>query len=264
MQKALEQVTNFHRAFGHPINFEPMPPQWKTITDMGEARVKFKSEEIREIFEAFANNSLAEVADGLVDLRYFILGSAVAFGNQFPPTVTAPVVAAFLERVYADMRQAYAINPSNRDYQSRKVVEAEIILNGIAAFYGIPMDAAFTFVHEIGNMSKLGADGKPNLDPETGKVLKPEGWVAPDLKLVVGSGPPIAGATVGGDDDLIMVPRMTYILAMSSHSQVLALQAEEPDDAEETITMTKSAYIALRNAADVTFGNTKGTEVAEG
>ena len=45
---------------------------------------------------------------------------------------------------------------------------------------GVPVDACWSEVQRS-NMAKLGPDGIPLRDPETGKIQKPEGWTAPDL-----------------------------------------------------------------------------------
>jgi len=53
---------------------------------------------------------------------------------------------------------------------------------GTAVSYGIPLDKVFAEVHRS-NMAKL-VDGKP-IYREDGKVLKPEGWTAPDVEGVL-------------------------------------------------------------------------------
>ena len=45
---------------------------------------------------------------------------------------------------------------------------------------GIPADVCWNEVQRS-NMAKLGPDGKPIKDPDTGKIKKPEGWKPPDL-----------------------------------------------------------------------------------
>jgi predicted HAD superfamily Cof-like phosphohydrolase len=53
---------------------------------------------------------------------------------------------------------------------------------GTAVSYGIPLDDVFAEVHRS-NMAKL-VNGKP-IYREDGKVLKPEGWTAPDVEGVL-------------------------------------------------------------------------------
>jgi len=53
---------------------------------------------------------------------------------------------------------------------------------GTAVSYGIPLDDVFAEVHRS-NMAKL-VDGKV-IRREDGKIQKPEGWTAPDIKSVL-------------------------------------------------------------------------------
>jgi predicted HAD superfamily Cof-like phosphohydrolase len=53
---------------------------------------------------------------------------------------------------------------------------------GTAVSYGIPLDDVFAEVHRS-NMAKL-VDGKVILR-EDGKIQKPEGWTAPDIRSVL-------------------------------------------------------------------------------
>jgi predicted HAD superfamily Cof-like phosphohydrolase len=55
---------------------------------------------------------------------------------------------------------------------------------GTAVSYGIPLDEIFNEVHRS-NMAKL-VDGKV-LRREDGKIQKPEGWAAPDIKSIIDS-----------------------------------------------------------------------------
>lgn len=199
MKKALQQVTEFHKAFGHTIALDQFNPAHGDAKGLAAARQSWVEEEHREILEkGFQGESLAELADGLVDLRYFMMGNAVAFGINPDEATIRSAVFDKLSQVVGSMRYAFGPNsvtnnmvPEARAYN---LAVAEIIVQGIAAVYGIPLDEAFTFVHENGNMAKL-VDGKP-VYKEDGKVKKPDDWVAPDLKLLVGDGAPIAGVPV--------------------------------------------------------------------
>lgn len=53
---------------------------------------------------------------------------------------------------------------------------------GTAVSYGIPLDDVFAEVHRS-NMAKL-VDGKL-IRREDGKIQKPEGWTAPDIKKIL-------------------------------------------------------------------------------
>ena len=65
------------------------------------------------------------------------------------------------------------------------------VVYGMAAEFGIDIDACIRVIHAA-NMAKLGPDGKPIIndgvmrpDLPVGKVLKPAGWSAPDLREVL-------------------------------------------------------------------------------
>jgi 8-oxo-dGTP pyrophosphatase MutT (NUDIX family)/predicted HAD superfamily Cof-like phosphohydrolase len=57
------------------------------------------------------------------------------------------------------------------------------VIHGTALAYGIPLEEVLVEVHRS-NMSKLGADGRPNLRAD-GKVVKGPEYVAPDIAAIV-------------------------------------------------------------------------------
>ena len=183
MRKAIEQVTAFHRAFGHTVALDKIASQHRTVRGMAEARAAWIVEERDEIHEAFYDKDKVKFADGLADMRYFILGSAVAFGvaGADDHGLQVDALVELLDTVAEAVNGAYRFQSART--QALETLKAEIVLRGIASLYGIPLDDVFTLVHEKGNMAKLGPDGKPILHPETGKVIKPEGWVAPDAAI---------------------------------------------------------------------------------
>lgn len=65
---------------------------------------------------------------------------------------------------------------------AKELADIIYIACGTAASYGIPLDRVFSEVHRS-NMDKL-IDGKA-LRREDGKILKPEGWVPPDIKKIL-------------------------------------------------------------------------------
>lgn len=58
-------------------------------------------------------------------------------------------------------------------------VDSHVVISGTAVEYGIPEDAVYEEVH-ASNMAKKGGPTRAD-----GKKLKPEGWVAPDVELVL-------------------------------------------------------------------------------
>lgn len=67
-------------------------------------------------------------------------------------------------------------------YQLHYTVQFMLLAFGAFAEMDIDPLPFFSIVHEA-NMDKVGIDGKPIYDLETGKVLKREGWQAPEPKL---------------------------------------------------------------------------------
>lgn len=65
---------------------------------------------------------------------------------------------------------------------AKELADIIYIVCGTAASYGIPLNEVFDEVHRS-NMEKL-VDGKP-VRREDGKILKPEGWTAPDIKKIL-------------------------------------------------------------------------------
>lgn len=57
------------------------------------------------------------------------------------------------------------------------VADVVYVVNGTAAAFGIDGEAAFNIVHAA-NMQKANGPRR-----EDGKVMKPEGWVSPEIKL---------------------------------------------------------------------------------
>jgi predicted HAD superfamily Cof-like phosphohydrolase len=59
------------------------------------------------------------------------------------------------------------------------IADSIYVLCGTAIQYGIPLPAIWSVVHQA-NMRKIGGASR-----EDGKVLKPDGWVAPDVEAVL-------------------------------------------------------------------------------
>lgn len=79
MNRKIEAVTQFHKAFGLGIQNTPK-------ADLGEAknllRYKLMREENEEYLEAANNNDLVEVADALGDMLYILCGTIIEHGMQ--------------------------------------------------------------------------------------------------------------------------------------------------------------------------------------
>jgi predicted HAD superfamily Cof-like phosphohydrolase len=65
--------------------------------------------------------------------------------------------------------------------QADAMIDAIYFLLGTLVEMGVKPQAVFEIVQEA-NMSKVFPDGKPHFN-EVGKVIKPQGWVAPEPKI---------------------------------------------------------------------------------
>lgn len=119
MNKWQADLVSFHEKFGLDISATPgFPP-----TTVEKLRINLIEEEMKETIKALEDGNLVEIADGITDAIYALLGTAVSYGID--------------------------INPVWRE------------------------------VHKT-NMAKVG--GKVR---EDGKILKPEGWTAPNIASIL-------------------------------------------------------------------------------
>ena len=76
MEKQVEQVLEFYKAFKHPIETKP-----KFIEmDRAIMRHRILDEEVVELFQAMSQNDLVEVADAITDCFYILIGTAIEYG----------------------------------------------------------------------------------------------------------------------------------------------------------------------------------------
>jgi predicted HAD superfamily Cof-like phosphohydrolase len=76
MKRLLEQVREFHEAFGVPILSLPQMPH----EERRKLRYRILKEEFEEYVAAENDDDLAEVADALGDMAYIIAGTALEYG----------------------------------------------------------------------------------------------------------------------------------------------------------------------------------------
>ena len=78
MQKQLEAVAKFQRAFGQNVETQPT----LISKEKAELRYKLGKEELDEYLEAIEVNDLIEVADSLTDQLYILCGTILEHGMQ--------------------------------------------------------------------------------------------------------------------------------------------------------------------------------------
>lgn len=73
-----EQIQEFHRKFGHPIGDTPK-------ISRPELRMHLIAKEAGETLDAIEDGDMPAIADGLCDLLYVVIGTAVEFGINIQP-----------------------------------------------------------------------------------------------------------------------------------------------------------------------------------
>lgn len=152
---AFERVTEFHRAFNHPIDDEGGLDNER----LTRLRVKLIFEEFMELVEACG-----------YDKEGFIFWVNSYYQRQEEPT---------------DLIFETRTNP--RPHNKVEVADAlgdlEYVINGFAIVLGINLPAVGEEIHRS-NMSKLDENGDP-IYREDGKVLKGPLYSPPDIQKVL-------------------------------------------------------------------------------
>lgn len=102
MNKMQQQVTEFHKAFGHPVAEAP------TMIDAELAKKRFDwmHEELDEFAEAILNGDLVKAYDAVLDILYFAVGTAVVMGLDVEAGFDA-VHQANMDKLGADGKPIY-------------------------------------------------------------------------------------------------------------------------------------------------------------
>lgn len=146
-----EKVKEFHQAFNYPMPEQPTPMSEEMVLN----RAGFLVEEIIELIHATAgdHHNFLEMYDE------FIERANESYRKQAAKSFPENVLVA----------------------QADAIVDIEYFNNGNATLIAVNPDPLFNDVHDC-NMNKLFPDGKPRYN-EHGKIIKPEGWVAPEPLL---------------------------------------------------------------------------------
>jgi len=193
-------VLHFTQTFNVPYPDIPTIPG----PDICTLRMTLLEEELEELKEAYANEDLVKIADGLGDLLYVTYGAAIACGMSLRPHLSlAPSenytlipVPEFTERMdkfhvtFSFLRtifthgNTYHINGSYYRAYLQKTLELlqEVIYNTAAVLH-LDLKPIFDEIHRS-NMTKLWEDGLPRIR-EDGKILKPPTYTPPDLTPLV-------------------------------------------------------------------------------
>lgn len=164
----LDQVTEFHRAFGHAIS-EPWTPE------RADFRAALIMEECGELVSAVLLGNRENIAQELADLAYVTIGTAVTFGLS-----CAPLEIDHRKTLRArclTLRDLLTVgNLHGIEVGISWVIHA---LYDVALEHRVDLAAAITAVHTA-NMTKMPANGEPTKHPG-GKVLKVASYRPPDM-----------------------------------------------------------------------------------
>ncbi|WP_430000167.1 HAD family hydrolase [Metabacillus fastidiosus] len=150
---AKEQTDKFHKAFGHQAADKPT----LLTKEQVQTRVNFLAEELVELLGAVAED------------RTELAGMVNSLTNAITAAETKQIKAGF-------------------DVENRMVaiadalIDLDVFIQGTFSMMGIQPQPLYDIVMNA-NMSKLGEDGKPIIRESDGKIMKPEGWEAPEPKL---------------------------------------------------------------------------------
>ena len=159
MSTCKQMVAEFHKLNGAVINGRDNGPEVAVL------RTRLIIEEWAETYAALHENNVVEVADGLTDLLYVVVGTAVSYGvkcdDVFEPPMGRPaevferedmlrfgrLILPRLQRVYLAIAMAHDdCGPALSDL-------AEEICHAGARTWGFPMQELFNEVHRS-NMTK--------------------------------------------------------------------------------------------------------------
>ena len=198
-------VRDFHIAFGLEVSDEFKLPEDKSVREL---RRRLLKEEVFEYIEADSvKNDIVEVAKELSDVLYIIFGTCVVYGlgdvtnldsgevniseifNELGKTPEFPSNERGVLRNYIidSMVASFKLYEEAEDIDNLEGIKCafRLILSNVimcCITYKIRIFDVFSEVHKS-NMNKL-VDGKP-LRREDGKVLKPVGWIPPDIKKIL-------------------------------------------------------------------------------
>lgn len=194
--KMMNDAEQFAIAFEQPIAEYPNFPTGK----LQKHRFDMLFEEFNEYLDAEQDDDLVEVADALADIVYIALGTALAYGLVLTGGreylawgyISQPKLSGALGIRLAcvkamghawDRYQRAEMDGSDLQHIAATLQNLVNMCLDIAFTYSIPFEKIWDEVHGS-NMRKL-VDGKIVRHPETGKVLKPEGWQPPNLKQIL-------------------------------------------------------------------------------
>lgn len=225
---ALDAVREFHQANGSLIHDQP-PEDHPIPIEVALLRYRLILEELGETAVAFHDKNLIEMADGLTDLYYVLIGTAVSYGlsvaDTWPgemgedeplPAIPHELQDTVLSRMLVELAghctkalaaifncsaicqcgraDCYAarVSESQWDLANTAVGEACVCVCAISYELGLPFKALFFEVHRANLSKKLGGAGTGGKYAAGGG--KADGYRPPDVAGILSrSGRPVEG-----------------------------------------------------------------------
>lgn len=189
---SIKQVLEFHRTFGHPVGEGPT----LLTEDRFNLRLSLIREELEETIEAYHENDLVKVSDGLADLSVVISGTMIEFGffmddgvEPFSSQEASFVSPGLYDERAVEYLKIHTLNYLGNLYSSYFKQDKGGVFDSLhymlglvyvtANSLGIPLDEINEVVHKA-NMSKLGEDGKPIYRESDNKILKGPNFRPPE------------------------------------------------------------------------------------
>lgn len=147
---------------------------------------------VREFTQAASKDPLPDTTDPramTLDEIDFVVKMVTDELLELYATVTDSSTAK--DRMHSIIREAKELAPLPADSSDTRLIadQTDAFVDAVYYIYdacakkGLPVHEVFEEVHRA-NMAKAGPDGKFHRRPD-GKVIKPSGWVAPDVERVI-------------------------------------------------------------------------------
>lgn len=180
---SFDLVRTFHKIFGHPAP-QNLSPEALADRKLAKLRVLLVAHELIELAQALAID---------LDINYMHASMGSLSGKELEQycVVTDGLLLGSVQPNIVAVADALG--------------DLDYVVNGAAIAYGINLPAITEEVH-ASNMSKLGSDGQPILDPGTNKVVKGPNYREPDIAGVLVAqeqGAPQMGEPVGGTSQAV-------------------------------------------------------------
>lgn len=163
-------IGEFHYKFMLPSfgSFDIMPDSLVGF------RERFLVEEATETIKAIRRGDYPEVLDGLIDLAYIALGTLFLMGAKRQELMIRR--AKYTIQIINALEDGIKLNHDSAQY----LIDLAYGCRDIAISLGYNFDEGWRRVHYC-NMQKVKGDGVKGKRKSPWDVVKPEGWVKPEL-----------------------------------------------------------------------------------